>query len=183
MRSLAEEIRLLPPGLWDYLLGCEGGFAIISPHSSGYTVGPARVGRSQVQNAAYLSVEDLAQGNERALHVLGHLVDHYLGCAGQEHGPWLSEGGGVVPRWQEAGQRLPRLFALGYAPDDVAGSNVRDYFAQCLALYCRERQDLNVADPQIYKWFRSTLWQEAFWQAAPAPRTSRDQETPKGANE
>lgn len=71
----------------------------------------------------------------------------------------------MVPRWREAGRRLEHLFALGYAVDSVAQASVRDYFAQSLALYCRDRQRLNIADPQIDKWFRSTLWDEAFWRA------------------
>ena len=70
-----------------------------------------------------------------------------------------------MPRWQEAGQRLLHLYALGYAIDDIARASVQDYFAQSLALYCTDRQRLNVADPQIDKWFRSTLWDEAFWRA------------------
>ena len=57
---------------------------------------------------------------------------------------------------------LTRLFALGYGVDEIARANVRDYFAQSLALYCRERQRLNVADPQVVKWFRTTLWQAGF---------------------
>ncbi len=65
--------------------------------------------------------------------------------------------------WGEEGTRLTRLFALGYGVDEIARANVRDYFAQSLALYCRERQRLNVADPQIVKWFRTTLWQVGFW--------------------
>jgi hypothetical protein len=52
---------------------------------------------------------------------------------------------------------------LGYGVDEVAQSHPRDYFAQSLALYCRDRGRLNVADPQIYRWFRSTLWNKAFW--------------------
>jgi hypothetical protein len=102
--------------------------------------------------------------------VLGHLIDHYLGCGGAADGHWLSEGGGVTPAWQAAGARLPALFALGYGLDEVAQSNARDYFAQSLALYCRDRQRLNVADPQIDKWFRNTLWNDAFWHAIVRPK-------------
>jgi hypothetical protein len=116
---------------------------------------------------AFLSVEDLALDNERPIHVLGHLIDHYLGCDGDVQGLWLSDGGGISARWREAGRRLTDLFALGYAVDPVAQASVRDYFAQSLALYCRDRQHLNVADPQIYKWLRNTLWAEAFWREYP----------------
>jgi hypothetical protein len=118
-----------------------------------------------VENVAFVSVQDLSLNNERPLHVIGHLIDHHLGCGGDAQGPWLSEGGGGIPLWQEAGARLGSLFALGYGIDEVARSNVRDYLAQSLALYCRDRQRLSVADPQVTKWLRSTLWNDAFWRA------------------
>lgn len=166
MEALAQQVRCLPGALWDFLLSCDGGFAAISTEDSRYVPGPGILRGRHVRNVAILSVKDLARDNERALHVLGHLVDHYLGCYGDGDGPWLSGGGGVTPGWQEAGARLLRLFDLGYGADEVARSNRRDYFGQSLALYCRDRQGLNVADPQITKWLRSTLWNEATWGTA-----------------
>jgi hypothetical protein len=164
MKALDQQIRCLPAHLWEYLLSCAGGFAVVTSGESRYVLGPATVGRRTLHNVAFVSVGDLAGENERSLHVLGHLIDHHLGCAGDPQGLWLSAGGGVMPRWQEAGARLPKLFALGYGLDEVARANVQDYFAQSLAFYCRDRQRLNVADPQIDKWLRSTLWSDAFWQ-------------------
>jgi len=97
-------------------------------------------------------VADLAQDNEGPLHALGHLIDHHLGCGGEAEGRWLSEGGGLVPDWQRAGERLPRLFDLGYAADHVAGSSVQDYFAQSLALYCRRlRPDMQIVSRATYE--------------------------------
>jgi hypothetical protein len=72
----------------------------------------------------------------------------------------------MTPTLRQAGERLPRLFALGYGVDEVAQADVRDYFAQSLAIYCQDRKRLNVADPQIVKWFRSTLWSDGFWRGA-----------------
>jgi hypothetical protein len=167
MRALLQHLRHLPPQVWSHLLGQEGGYAAICSGSSHYTPGPATVRHQHVTNVAFVSVEDLALDNERPLHVVGHLIDHYLGSGGDAQGLWLSEGGGISARWSEAGQRLTDLFALGYAVDPVAASGVRDYFAQSLALYCRDRERLNVADPQIYKWLRNTLWAEALWKEDP----------------
>jgi hypothetical protein len=164
MKALAKQVRCLPPALCGYLQSCAGGFAAITAGESQYVPGSATVRSRSLQNVAFVSVEDLALGNERPLHVIGHLIDHHLGCGGDPEGCWLSEGGGVTPDWQEAGSRLPGLFALGYGLDQAAHANVRDYFAQSLAFYCRDRQRLNMADPQIYKWFRNTLWSERFWQ-------------------
>jgi hypothetical protein len=164
MRALSEQVRPLPPHLWNQLLGWESGYVAICTGDSHYVLGPAIIRHQRVANVAFVSVEDLAVVNERPLHVLGHLIDHHLGCGGDVEGPWLSEGGGTCGRWRQAGQRLPELFALGYAVDPIAQSSVRDYFAQSLALFCQDRQRLNVADPLIYKWLRATLWDKALWQ-------------------
>jgi hypothetical protein len=163
LEALAREVRHLPAGLWRYLLDCEGGFVLIAAGESRYVPGPARIRQRTVQNVAFVSVEDLAQDTDRPLHVIGHLIDHYLGCGGDAEGTWLSEGGGVTSSWEQAGKRLQSRFWLGYGIDDEALSSVQDYFAQSLAYYCRDRRRLNVADPQIYKWFRSTLWSDSFW--------------------
>ena len=164
MRTLAQQVNLLPPHIWSQLLRWEGGYAAICTGSSEYAVGPASIRHQHVANVAYVSVEDLAADNERPLHVLGHLIDHHLGWGGDFDGCWLSTGGGGSNRWRQAGQRLHEMFALGHSVDPVAQSNVKDYFAQSLALFCRDRKRLNVADPLIYKWFRNTLWNRAFWQ-------------------
>jgi hypothetical protein len=116
-----------------------------------------------LRNVAFVAVEDLAHDNERPIHVIGHLIDHALGCGGEDAGLWLSEGEGVNTLWREAGQRLSQLYALGYGVDEIAQSGVRDYFAQSLAFFCRDRERLNVADPRIVKWLRSTLWSASFW--------------------
>jgi hypothetical protein len=165
MHAFARQIERLPVDLWGYLVGCPGGYVIIGTGESQYRAGPTVLRQQRLENVAFVSVEDLAADNERPIAVLGHLIDHYLGCAGDPDGLWLSEGGGTRPAWRVAGARLPALFALGYGVDPVAQSGVREYFAQSLAFYCRDRQRLNVADPQICRWFKSTLWNRAFWQA------------------
>ena len=171
MRALARQTCCLPEALCDRLLEFDTGYVAIHAAGSYYAPGPAVIRQRRVQNVAFVSVEDLAMDNERPLHVIGHLIDHHLGCAGRPapakaaglDPAWLTDGGGLSPQLKSAGARLPRLFSLGYAVDDVASSDVRNYFAQSLAFYCRNRRHLNVGDPQIYKWFRSTLWNEAFW--------------------
>jgi hypothetical protein len=162
-KAMARQLRCLPPDLWGYLLRTDGGFVAICTGDSHYAPGAVTLRNELLRNVAFVAVEDLALDNDRPLHVMGHLIDHYLGCGGEYGGQWLSGGGGVSALWQEAGQRLSGLFALGYGVDEIAQSNVRDYFAQSLALYCRDRERLNIADPRIDKWLRSTLWSPDFW--------------------
>ena len=164
VEALSAQARLLPTGLWDYLLTCTGGFAVICLGDSQYLPGPATVRGRSLHNVAFVSVEDLARDNDRPLHVIGHLIDHLLGCGGDLEGSWLTGGAGVTPGWQQAASRLVGLYPLGYGVDEVARSNIRDYFAQSLAIHCRDRQRLNVADPQVYRWLRDTLFDERFWQ-------------------
>ncbi|MBN1661436.1 MAG: hypothetical protein JXA93_23795 [Anaerolineae bacterium] len=169
MQALAREIACLPVQLWSFLLNHDGGWVIVHPGRSRYVVGPVSVAGFDRHNVALISVEDLARGDDLVLHVLGHLVDHYLGCAGDPAGAWLSEGGGIEPHWREAGERLGRLFALGHAVDEAAAASVKEYVARSLAWYCHRPHDLNVADPNIWKWFRATLWNDRFWRT-PVPR-------------
>jgi len=163
MRALSQQVAHLPPHLWSQLLRWDSGYVVICIGDSHYSPGPHGIRRQILTNVAFVSVEDLAVDNEQPLHVLGHLIDHHLGCRGDITGSWLSEGSGVSPHWRRASQQLSGLFALGYGVDPIAQSSVRDYFAQSLAIYCQDRQRLNIADPQIYKWFRSNLWDEASW--------------------
>jgi len=163
VEALSAQAHLLPARLWDYLLSCATGFAVISPGESYYLPGPTTIRGQAATNVAFVSVEDLAHGNDRPLHVIGHLIDHHLGCDGNPDGLWLADGGGVTPGWQKAGSRLTSLYPLGYGIDETARSSIRDYFAQSLAIYCRDRQRLNVADPQICRWLRDTLFDERFW--------------------
>jgi hypothetical protein len=168
MNALAQQASCLPASLWDYLLAFDDGFVSICNRQSEYVPGPGLIGHRRVANVAFVSVQDLAVNNELPLRVIGHLIDHYLGCSGQSGSPWLSDGGGVTGHWREAGVRLQRIFNLGYGVDEVARSSVRSYFAQSMALYCLDRQHLNVADPQVYKWLRATLWNPASWRDQPS---------------
>jgi hypothetical protein len=158
-----RQVRVFPAALQDYLARCPTGWLVVAPRSSGYAPGPQPLRGTTLHHVAYLSVDDLAAGNEAPLHAIAHLIDHHLGCGGAEEGPWFSEGGGPTPGWQEAGARISGLFALGYAVDPVAAASLRDYFAQSLAVYCLDRQRLNVADPKIYRLLKSTLLSDAFW--------------------
>lgn len=162
-QALAQQISALPEALWQYLMSFSSGFAFVHSGDSCYAPGPAAVRDLSVHNVAFIAVQDLALDNERPLHAIGHLIDHHLGSGGAPDGPWLSEGGGTAPFLHKAAMRLPSLYVLGYGIDGVAQANPRDYFAQSLATYVRDRRRLNVADPQIHKWFRSTLWSDAFW--------------------
>jgi hypothetical protein len=177
MQAFAREVDCLPPQLWPFLLDHDGGWIVIHPGSSRYVVGPVEVAGFDRQNVVFVSVEELARGDEMPLQSVGHLVDHYLGCGGDPDGAWLSAGGGLEPAWREAGERLQRLFALGHAIDEAAAASVQAYVARSLAWYCHRPHDLNVADPNIWKWFRATLWDDGFWRTPVSQRRARARRT------
>jgi hypothetical protein len=159
-----EAVGCLPVELFSFLLSNQGGYVAIWLGESCYCAGPAQLRGRGVDNVASISVEELAKDSSlEPLQVLGHLIDHYLGCAGEVDGPWLSQGGGVTPHWRSAGERIPGLFALGYGIDQVSRSSECGYFARSLAWYCRDRSALNRADPQIERWLRNTIWSPVFW--------------------
>jgi len=125
-------------------------------------VGAQSLRRQELEAVAFISLTDLVEEPLRALHVVGHLLDHLLGCQGAPQGGWLSDGHALSPPWVEIGQQVPALFKLGYAIDQIAAANPRQYFAQSLAWYIQNRRRLNVADPLIERLLRQTLFSENF---------------------
>jgi hypothetical protein len=94
--------------------------------------------------------------------MVGHLLDHLLGCRGDPLGGWLSDGHGLNHSWRERGRQVAPLFELGYAIDEVAATSSRQYFARSVAWYIQDRRRLNVTDPLIERLLRQTLFSESF---------------------
>lgn len=163
VNALADRLRHFPTGLLHFLAGHDTGYVVLAPHDFHYVGGQQTIGRRSLLNVAYVCIGDLADDSRRPWHVVAHLLDHLMGCGGQPDGDWLSDGSGLTPRWQEVGQRVQKLFRLGYGLDEVARNNARDYFAQSVAWYCCDRQRLNVADPPMEKLLKTTIMDDAFW--------------------
>ena len=164
VQLLGQRLACLPDGLWPTLLQWESGYVLLHAGESRYEPGSIDLRGRALRGVALVSLVDCAgHAPNRVLHVVGHLIDHHLGCGGGQEGAWLSEGGGMTGEWQRAGERLRGLFGLGYGCDEQARSSAREYFAQSLAAYCRDRRALGVADPQAAKWLRTTLWDKRFW--------------------
>jgi hypothetical protein len=89
-------------------------------------------------------------------------VDHLLGCAGEERGVWLSEGGGESPAWKEIGQRIHELFLLGYGLSAQGRRSSQAYFAEGLALTLVDRRQLNTVDPKLDRLLGGSLLNRGF---------------------
>ena len=112
-----------------------------------------------------MALADLATGSRRSLVLVGYMLDHLLGCGGAADGAWLSDGGGIRPRWREVGGRLRELASLGYSVSESGAHGTHAYFAEGLAAYCHDRRQLNVADPLLERLLHGTVMSEAFWAA------------------
>jgi hypothetical protein len=96
---------------------------------------------------------------------VANLLDHLLGSDGRDGGPWLSEGSGRSPAWQEVAERLQRQFHLGYGPEEIQ-DRPQAYFAWGLRTYLTDRQALNVLDPGLERLLRTTIMDSQFWTKA-----------------
>lgn len=164
MKALQRRLRPFPVGLLRFWAAQERGHVLIGRRDRGYVPGPQRCGKRTLDGVAYVALADLAAANDRPLVLIGLLLDHLLGCRGGE-GAWLSEGGGITPRWREVGRQVHELFELGYGQSEAAQHDPHIYFAEGLAAYCRDRRALNVADPLLERLLRRTIMNEAFWKA------------------
>ncbi|MBC7262663.1 MAG: hypothetical protein H5T63_11710, partial [Chloroflexi bacterium] len=160
--ELLRLLRPFPAGLVRFWLAQPGGHVVITHLPSCYIVGEQELKGHPLYHVAYVRLSDLANNSLEALVPIGHLFDHLLGNAGNEEGPWLSEGGGINCALQEVGASIVALFPLGYGFDPEACRDVRSYFARSFALYLQDRRALNVADPRMEKLLRTSLFADAF---------------------
>jgi hypothetical protein len=165
LQDLVGRLRPLPNGLMRFWLKQPGGHVIVTHGASHYEAGEAQLKQSVFSNVAYVCASDLAEYPIKALAPVGSLLDHLLGNAGTETGPWLSEGGGVNDALRDLGLHVQELFPLGYGFDEAACADSHSYFAHSFALYLEDRRRLNVADPPLERLFRTSLLSEAFWRS------------------
>ncbi len=165
LQDLAGRLRSLPDGLVRFWLRQPGGHVVVTHLASHYEPGQGYLKNRAFHNVAYVSASDLAEDPITALAPVGSLLDHLLGNAGMEEGAWLSEGGGVHDALREVALRVVELFPLGYGFDEAACADMRSYFARSLALYLQDRSRLNVADPLLERFFRTSLLSDAFWRS------------------
>ncbi|MGC8838187.1 MAG: hypothetical protein ACP5UM_07205 [Anaerolineae bacterium] len=166
---LGRHLTRLPAPCLEFLAGHPRGHLVISPESSRYAEGVHPVGRRTLCDVAFIGVRELAEARHGLWRPVGQLLDHLLGCHGEPGGPWLTDGGGISPLWEDVGRRLQALFPLGYGVDELARSHPHFYLAQSLGWYLLDRQRLEVADPLLTRLLRTTLLDPAFWKRASPP--------------
>jgi len=163
VEALTRQLRPFPAGLLHFWAAQERGHVLIGARDGGYVMGPQQCGQRTLDGVAHVALADLAAANDRPWVLIGHLLDHLLGCRGALAGVWLSDGGGITPRWREVGRQVRDLFDLGYGQSAAARRDAHVYFAEGLAACCRDRQAFNVADPLLERLLRRTVMSEVFW--------------------
>lgn len=164
VETLVQCLYPLPTALVRFLAHIPQGHIVLVPKLSRYEPDTRLLFTQELGAIAFISLTDLVEKPLRAFQVVGHLLDHLLGCQGIPQGKWLSDGQGINCFWLEIGQQIPKLFRLGYGIDDIAQANPRNYLARSVAWYLQTHQELNAADPLIEKLLRQTLFSEAFCQ-------------------
>ena len=162
VEELARHLRAFPTALIRFLSLAPRGHIVLTSRSSGYEPGPQFIRGRELEAVASISLVDLVEEPLDALQVIGHLLDHLLGCCGNRRGGWLSDGCGLSPPWVGVGRQLPALYELGYAVDEVARAGLRQYFARSVAWYVHDRHQLNVADPPVERLLRRSLFDGSF---------------------
>jgi len=166
VEMLAQRLHPLPASLVQFLAHTPRGHILLTYRPSHYEPGGCSLRGRELEAVALIALADLIEAPLRAFQMIGHLLDHLLGCQGIPQGKWLSDGQGFNPPWMEIARQIPRLFALGYAVDEIAATTPRCYFARSIAWYIQDRRRLNTADPLIEKLLRRTLFDEGFCRRA-----------------
>jgi hypothetical protein len=162
VEAWAAQLARLPAGLLRFLADHPRGRLLISDHTA-YEPGSVAAQGRTLTNVAFLALADL-DDPLAGLEVTARLLDHLLGCNGEPAGAWLSEGGGIAPALVALGERIGRLFGLGYGFDEIARRSRRDYLARSLACCVADRRRLNTADPLMERALLRSLLDERFWE-------------------
>ncbi len=155
---LLESLGAWPAGLLAYWLDAPAGHVVFTAGPSAYLPGALPWRQGELQAVAQISLADVLGDARAALNIIAQLADHLLGSRGAAGGPWLSDGAGATAELSVVGRRIASLARLGYGP-----SEPHAYFAWAFTGYWLDRRALNVADPNVERLLRNTLWNEAFW--------------------
>lgn len=160
-RLALKPLERCPAALLQFWMEHPRGHLVIGPQRHGYQPGMQTVGRAQLDGVAWVAARRLLAEPGLAAPI-AELLDHLLGSDGEPAGPWLSDGGGHSPAWQEVGRRLLRQFKLGYGPEETA-ADPHVYFAWGLRSYLADPQALNTVDPGLERLLRATVCSIDFW--------------------
>jgi hypothetical protein len=161
--SVLRELERFPLGLLSTWQSSSRGHLVFTHRRSCYQPGPQDWRDETLESVCYISLTDWHSKRPTALVAVLRLFDHLLGNDAIEGEPWLSDGAGISAKLREVGRRFQEVYALGYARQQLAAQTPHDYLALTWQLYLDEPQRLNVLDPLVFKLYRHTIMDDAFW--------------------
>ncbi len=139
------------------------GHILLTAQAQEYAAGELLHGQETLEAVAQVPLPLLVTAPEAVLALALQPLDHLLGCRGQAGGPWLSDGGGITPRWRRVGEQVVRLFPLGYGLSPQAQMDPHAYLAQGMALALLDPRRLQTADPKLHRLLQGSLLNPGFW--------------------
>lgn len=160
--EIAHSLRGLPEDALLWWAEQAAGHILLTADERGYRVDPVEHGDDLLRGVALIPLRQILGERAQAAMCALQPLDHLLGCGGAD-GPWLSDGGGVSPRWAQIGGQIASLFALSYGLSEDARNDPHLYLAEGLWTAIHDRRRLNVADPKLARLLQSSLLSASFW--------------------
>ena len=161
--ALAHLLTKLPDAGLAWWAQQPRGHILLTAQAQAYATGELLHGQDTLEAVARVPLPLLVTRPAEALALALQPLDHLLGCHGQADGPWLSDGGGITPRWRRVGEQVARLFPLGYGLSPQARTDPHAYLAQGLALALLDPRRLQTEDPKLHRLLRDSLLNAGFW--------------------
>lgn len=161
--EIVHQLRGLPEETLLWWAEQPAGHILLTADESGYSVDVTAHAGENLHGVALIPLRQIL--HERKQAAIGALqpLDHLLGCGGAMEGRWLSDGGGIHPRWGRIGGQIADLFALGYGLSEAGFRDPHVYFAEGLWTAIHDRRSLNVADPKLERLLKASVLSAPFW--------------------
>jgi hypothetical protein len=161
--EIATLLRGLPEDAFLWWAEQPTGHILLTADESGYSVDALTHGGDTLRGVALIPLRQILDEPAQAAITALLPLDHLLGCGGETDRRWLSEGGGVHPRWARIGGQIADLFALGYGLSEESCRDPHLYLAEGLWMAIHDRRRLNTADPKLERLLKSSLLSAPFW--------------------
>jgi hypothetical protein len=161
--EIAHQLRGLPEDAFFWWAEQPAGHILLTADERGYSRDPLEHAGDTLRGVAFVPLRQILYERTQAMISAILPLDHLLGCGGEADGRWLSEGGGIHPRWAKIGEQITQLFDLGYGLSEAGCRDPHHYLAEGLWTAIHDRRRLNLADPKLDRLLRSSLLSSPFW--------------------
>jgi hypothetical protein len=161
--EIAHQLRGLPEDAFFWWAEQPAGHILLTADERGYSRDALEHAGQTLRGVAFVPLGQILYERTQATISALFPLDHLLGCGAEADGQWLSEGGGVHPRWAKIGKQIAQLFDLDYGLSVAGCRDPHHYLAEGLWTALHDRRRLNLADPKLDRLLRSSLLSSPFW--------------------